>query len=92
MVGPKEVVFEVLAEFAKALKDEHDCTLNTRKCKMYSINEGVCQRAMEEGWIPTDLEHLQEETMVDESGNNVRGVQIFNVPVGDEGYVAAVLR
>jgi len=47
---------------------------------------------MEEGCIPTELEPLQEGTMVGESGSNVRGVQIFNVPVGEEGYVAAVLR
>jgi hypothetical protein len=49
MIGPKEVVFDVLAEFAEALREEHGCRLNTRKCKMYIINEGTCQQAKEEG-------------------------------------------
>jgi hypothetical protein len=92
MVGPKEVVFEVLAEFAKALEEEHGCMLNTMKCKMYSINEGVCQQAKEEEWIPTELEYLEEGTMVDETRINMRGIQIFDVPVREEMYVAAVLR
>ena len=54
IVGPKEVVFEVLAKFAKALRVEQGCRLNTRKRKMYNINEGVCQQAKEQGWIPTE--------------------------------------
>jgi len=41
MIRPKEVVFEVLAGFAEAIREEHGCSLKTRKCKMYSINEGV---------------------------------------------------
>jgi hypothetical protein len=36
MIGPKEVVFEMLTKFAEALREEHGCRLNTRKCKMYS--------------------------------------------------------
>ncbi len=47
MIGPKEVVFEVLKEFAEAIREEHGCRLNTRKCKMYNINEGMCQQAKE---------------------------------------------
>ena len=78
------MVFEVLAKIAKALEEEHGCRLNTRKCKMYNINEGVCQQAKEAGWIPTELEHLEEGTMVDETGINMREIQILNVPVGEK--------
>ena len=66
--------------------------MNTRKCKMYNINQGMCQQAREEGWIPTELKQLEEGTLVDDKGDKVRGIQIFNVPVGEEEYVATVLR
>ena len=59
---------------------------------MYIINEGVCLQAKEKGWIPTEQEHMEEGTMVDETGTSLRGIPIFNVPVGEEIYVAAVLR
>jgi hypothetical protein len=38
------------------------------------------------------LEHLEEGTMVDETGTSLRGIQIFNVPVGENMYEAAMLR
>ena len=92
MIGPKEVVFEVLTKFVEALREEHGCRLNTRKCKMYIINERMFQQAKEEGWIPTESVHLEEGTLVDETGNNLRGIQIFNVPVWEENYVATMLK
>ena len=49
--------------------------------------------ASEGGRMDTDgVEHLKEGSMVDETGTRRRGIQIFNVPVGDEEYVAAVLK
>ena len=92
MIGPKEVVFQVLRDFAQEIKEEHGCMLNTRKCKMYTGNEGICQRAKEEGWIPTELELLEEGSIVDDLGIRRRGIEIFNVLVGEEEYVAMVLR
>jgi len=69
------MVFEVLAKFVEAMiREEHGCSLNTRKCRMHIINEGVCQQAKEKGWTPTQLEHLEEGTFVDETGTNFRGI------------------
>ncbi len=34
MIGPKEVVFRVLAEFAKGIREEYGCELNVSKCRM----------------------------------------------------------
>jgi hypothetical protein len=59
---------------------------------MHNMNEEMCRQAKEEGWIPMELEQLEEGTLVDEKGNKVRGIQIFNVPVGEEEYVEAALR
>jgi hypothetical protein len=42
MIGPKEVVFEVLSEFAMAIEGKQGCKLNAKKCNMYSINEDMC--------------------------------------------------
>ena len=41
LIGPKEVIFVVLAEFAEGIQRDHECALNTRECKMYSLTEGV---------------------------------------------------
>ena len=32
MIGPKEIVFHVLEDFAQTIREEHGCKLNTRKC------------------------------------------------------------
>jgi len=37
LVGPPEIVFEVLAEFARDLKTDSGCELNITKCKMYNV-------------------------------------------------------
>ncbi len=92
LVGPPEVVFRVLVEFAANLKTESGCELNMSKCKMYSEEEGACARARREGHIPEELLHLQEGTYVTEDGSILRGIHIFNVPLGEERYVKARLR
>jgi hypothetical protein len=38
------------------------------------------------------LEHLEKGNMSDETWARRRGIQIFNVPVGDEEYVATALK
>jgi hypothetical protein len=92
MIGPKEVVFQVLEEFAEGIRDEHGCELNTRKCKMYSMEEDKCKEARREGHIPDSLQHIEEGIYINESGDAVRGIMILNVPLGDSRYVEAVLR
>ncbi len=89
MIGPKEVVFEVLAGFAKGIREKCGCELNVTKCKMYNMEEGACEEARRTGCIPEMLSHLEEGTRVNESGHILRGMTIFNVPVGEERYVRA---
>ncbi len=59
---------------------------------MYGEKEGACAKARREGHIPDELLHLQEGVYVTEDGNILRGIQIFNVPLGEEKYVKARLR
>jgi hypothetical protein len=92
MMGPMEVVFQVLKEFVIGIKEEHGCELNTRKCKMYNIKEGRCMAARREGHIPLSMQHVEEGIYVNELGERLKGITIFNVPVGEERYVEAVLR
>jgi hypothetical protein len=92
MIGPPEVVFQVLAEFAAGLKEDCGCELNIKKCKMLSKEEGACEAARRAGHIPEDMQHLQEGVHINESGDALRGLTIFNVPVGEERYVQAKLR
>ena len=38
MVGPREVVFKVLAEFSEGIRQGTGCELVARKCMMYSLD------------------------------------------------------
>ena len=58
LVGPKEVIFDVLAEFAEGIRRDPGCALNTIKCKMYSQKEGACAAARREGKIPEEVKHI----------------------------------
>jgi hypothetical protein len=84
MVGPPEVVFRVLADFAKGLKHDYGCELNVFKCNMVSMEEGACEAAKRREYISEELQHVQEWTFVNESRDILRGIWIFNVPLGEE--------
>ena len=92
MIGPPEVVFKVLAEFAAGIREECGCERNVSKCKMYSKEAGVCEAARRTGHIPEELMHLQEGVHVTQSEELLRGLTIFNVPVGEEKFVEVKLR
>ena len=92
MMGPKEIVFHVLGEFAEGIKLDHGCELNTRKSKMYNMGDDRCSEARREGHIPDSMQHIEEGIYVNESGETLRGIMIFNVPVNDSKYVEAILR
>ncbi len=92
MIGPKEVVFQVLANFVKCIREECGCDLNVSKCKMYNEAKGTCEEARRAGCIPAVLSHIQEGTFVNWAGDVLRGLANFNVPVGEERYVTAKLR
>jgi hypothetical protein len=64
MIGPKEVVFRVLAEFAKGIREECGLELNVSKCRIYSKAKGACEEARRTGCIPAELTHIQEGTFV----------------------------
>ena len=81
-----------MEEFAIGIKEEHGCELNTRKFKMINMEEGRCMEARREGYIPISMQHVEEGVYVNESEECLKGITIFNVPVGEERYVEAVLR
>ena len=92
MVRPREVIFEVLSIIAKGIKEECGCALNVKKCKMYCEEAEACYEARSYGLIPGDFQHLQEEVSINKSGERLRGIRIFNVPMGQETYAEAILR
>ena len=92
MIGPKEVICGVLAEFAEDIQQDHECILNTRKCRMYCLTEGVCEGARREVYTQKEIKHIEEGAYVNESGEILCELQIFNVPVGEERYITAILR
>jgi len=92
MMGPVEVVCQVLEEFAMGIREDHGCQLNARKCKMYIMEKDKCEEARREGHIPDNLQHIQEGIYVNESGDRWKGIMIFNVPVDDNRFVEAILR
>jgi hypothetical protein len=59
---------------------------------MFSKEEGVCEAARAAGYIPEELMHLQEGVHISESGDMLRGLTVFNVPVGEKRFVQLKLR
>ena len=62
------------------------------KCKVCSLDEdtwGDCQRKQ---LIPDEISDIQEGIFVNEEGDRLRGVTIFNVSIGEGRYVEAVLK
>ena len=49
-------------------------------------------RARKEGHIPEELMQIQEGTHVNCPGDILKGIQVFNVPIGTERYVKTKLR
>jgi len=92
MVGPREVIFGVLEDFAKGIREGTGCELMARKCKFSSMYENAWEDCNKRGLIPRELEDMEEGINVNESGDRLRGVTIFNVPVGEQAYVEAILR
>ena len=92
MVGPIEVVFKVLAEFAKGIREGTGCELVTRKCKIYNMDAGAWQDYTRKDLIPSELSLMEEGIYVNEDGDRLRGVIVFNACVGEPEYVKAVLR
>jgi hypothetical protein len=41
MVGPREVIFEVLEDFAKGIREGTGCELVARKCKFFRLDENA---------------------------------------------------
>ena len=58
MIGPPELVFEVLAEFAAGIQEDCGCELTASKCKMYNKEEGTCEAVRKADHIPVELLHL----------------------------------
>jgi hypothetical protein len=62
------------------------------KCKFYSPDASAWEDIQRRDIIPITLNHIYEGIFITNEGDNMRGLQVFNVPVGDAKYVAAVLR
>jgi hypothetical protein len=74
------------------VRKEIGCELVSHKCKVYSLDEdawGDCRRKQ---LIPDKLGDIQEGIFVTKEGERLRSVTIFNVPIGEERYVEAVLK
>ena len=53
----------------------------------------MCEAARRAGHnIPETMQHLVEGVHINESGDILRGLTIFNAPIGEERYVHAKLR
>ena len=91
MLGPREVIFSVLQDFARGVQDSTGCELVAHKCKAYSRDPTAWSDIQRRGLIPEELSHIKEGVHVNNSGDLLKGLTIFNVPVGDDDYVSACL-
>ncbi len=59
-MGPRKLVFHVLAEFANEVKLEAACQLVPSKCKVYCKEEGAWEVCIQRRLIPPQLQNFQE--------------------------------
>ncbi len=64
----------------------------SHKCKVYNLDEDAWGGCHRNRLIPDELSEIQEGIFVNEEGERLRGVTIFNVPIGEEKYVEAVMK
>ena len=72
MVGPKELIFDVLEQFVSGVKEDTECGLKVRKCKMYIINPGEYREARRTGLILEDMKHLEKRRLQTDEGGTYR--------------------
>jgi hypothetical protein len=66
IVGPREVVFKVLAEFAEGIKQGTGCELVPKKCRMYSLDPIAWQDCKHKNLIQEELRLIEEGIYVNE--------------------------
>ena len=74
------------------MREETRCELVSHKCKVYRLDENAWGDCHRKHLIPDELSEIQEGIFVTEGGERLRDVTIFNVPIGEERYVEAVLK
>jgi len=92
MVGPREVVFKVLAEFAEGTRQGTGCKLVAKKCMMYSSDATTWHDCIQNRLILEEPRLMEKGIYVNENGDMLKGVTVFNVPIGEPEYVETVLK
>ena len=62
------------------------------KCKFYSPNASTWEGIRIRNIISENLKHIQDGIFINNDGDKLRGVHVFNVPVGDANYIATILQ
>ena len=62
------------------------------KCKFDNPNPTAWLDIRKRDIIPENLKRIQEGIFINNNGDKLRGVQVFNVPMGDADYIATVLQ
>ena len=58
MVGPREVIFMILAEFVEGVEKDTGCQLVPGKCKFYSPDASAWEDIQRRDIIPIYLKHI----------------------------------
>jgi hypothetical protein len=66
--------------------------IGAKKCKFYSPDPTASQDIRIRDIIHENLKHIQEGIFINNTGDILRRVKVFNVSVGDTDYIASVLQ
>jgi hypothetical protein len=91
-MGPREVVFTVLRDFAIRIRDETGDKRVPRKCKWYSPDPSAAEEITERGSIPEELSDIEEDIYLANNGDLYKDIHVFNAPIGEPEFVAEVLK
>ena len=78
-------------EFANGIRESNGCELVARKCIIYSLDDGAWEDCSTRGLIPEEPSLMKQGVHATENGDCLKGITVFNVPIGEPGYGEAVL-
>jgi hypothetical protein len=73
MVGPREIISDVLAEFATGVRRDTGCDLDPEKCKFYSPNQHAWEDIQQRHRILEASRHIYEGIYINNIGDKLRG-------------------
>ncbi len=91
-VGPRDIVFTILRDFADRIREETGGHLVPSKCKSYNPDFTATTDIGERSLLPEKLGDITEGRCYTTNGETYKRIMVFNAPIGEPEFVTEVLK